>query len=276
MITNLKLSSNELLLYAMIYGFSQDGQSKFNGSLNYITTALNCSKNTALNSLKSLVEKGFIFKNEVFSNNVKFTNYGVNFNFVGGGAKIELPVQNTKLGSANFVMGGAEIGHNNTIYNNNTKDNIINISETEFSSTEPSKKNESELFPETRINTNYDFGEEMPKKVAQKKIENEKLTLFRNSDVYKMVNFDVQDYSEFEKLFKGPEFEPINLVYYFHSVSDWSDQKNVKRTKNGWIATIRNFIRGDAEKNKVKLKPEFKPNKDNDDQAMLDILNGNF
>ena len=36
------------------------------------------------------------------------------------------------------------------------------------------------------------------------------------------------DYSEFESKFATPEFEKVDLVYYFHSVSDWSDQKNMK------------------------------------------------
>lgn len=89
----------------------------------------------------------------------------------------------------------------------------------------------------------------------------EKKTLFRNSDVYKMVKFENGvgvDYSEFESKFATPEFEKVDLVYYFHSVSDWSDQKNMKRTKNGWLATVRNFIRGDVEKEKLHLKPEYK------------------
>lgn len=89
----------------------------------------------------------------------------------------------------------------------------------------------------------------------------EKKTLFRNSEVYKMVKFENGvgvDYSEFESKFATPEFEKVDLVYYFHSVSDWSDQKNMKRTKNGWLATVRNFIRGDVEKKKMHLKPEYK------------------
>lgn len=89
----------------------------------------------------------------------------------------------------------------------------------------------------------------------------EKKTLFRNSDVYKMVKFENGvgvDYSEFESKFATPEFEKVDLVYYFHSVNDWSDQKNIKRTKNGWLATVRNFIRGDVEKKKLHLKPEYK------------------
>lgn len=163
--------------------------------------------------------------------------------------------------------------------NNNTNNSIV--SETEVSSTtlEQKKEFQQSLFPETEL---VNPENRNSKKVAQKKVkkesepDNEVKRLFRNSDVYKMAKFDENkngDYSEFESRFNTPEFAPIDLVYYFHVVSDWSDLKNEKRTKNGWIATIRTFIRGDAEKNKVKLKPEFQPNKNDDNQAMLDILN---
>ena len=54
------------------------------------------------------------------------------------------------------------------------------------------------------------------------------------------------DYSEFESKFATPEFEKVDLIYYFHTVADWSETKQgVKRTRTGWIATVRNFIRGD-------------------------------
>ena len=105
-----------------------------------------------------------------------------------------------------------------------------------------------------------------------------KKTLFRNSEVAKMVKEDANgelDYSEFEEKFSSPEFANIDLVYYFHAVADWSDQKDMKRTKNGWLATVRNFIRGDAEKNKVKLKPQQNDN-NFDMEGALKFLNNDF
>ena len=41
MVSNLKLKGNSLLVYALIYGFSQDGQSKFYGSRKYISEEIN-------------------------------------------------------------------------------------------------------------------------------------------------------------------------------------------------------------------------------------------
>lgn len=132
---------------------------------------------------------------------------------------------------------------NPTLINtNDSKD--LNIPNTNDSNT-PQKPFAANLFPEEQ-------------KVKEPK---DKKTLFRNSEVYKMVKFENGvgvDYSEFERKFATPEFERVDLVYYFHSVSDWSDQKNMKRTKNGWLATVRNFIRGDVERKKLHLKPEYK------------------
>lgn len=111
--------------------------------------------------------------------------------------------------------------------------------------------------------------------------EKDKKTLFRNSEVYKLVKFDESgsgiDYSEFEKKFATQEFEQVDMVYYFHAVADWSDQKNMKRTKNGWLATVRNFIRGDVERNKLHLKPQYNKVQPKIDIAgAMDFLNNDY
>lgn len=60
--TRLNLKGNELLIYALIYGFSQDGQSRFTGSRKYIAEWCGCSLDTVDRSLNSLVSKGFLAK----------------------------------------------------------------------------------------------------------------------------------------------------------------------------------------------------------------------
>lgn len=135
----------------------------------------------------------------------------------------------------------------------------------------------------TNINNNdapqIDFAAPVP--VEQLEESKDKKTLFRNSEIYKLVKFDAAgagvDYSEFEKKFATPEFEKVDLVYYFHAVADWSDQKNMKRTKNGWLATVRNFIRGDAERNKLKLKPQYQQDKKSVDiNGAMEFLNNDY
>lgn len=130
---------------------------------------------------------------------------------------------------------------NPTLINTNpTKD----IDKPNTNQSKPANGVVGDLFQETKV-------EEPDKK---------RTSIFRNSDVYKLVKFAPDgnnDYSEFEKLFATPEFERVDLVYYFHTVADWSETKQgVKRTRTGWIATVRNFIRGDIEKKKLHLKPE--------------------
>lgn len=111
--------------------------------------------------------------------------------------------------------------------------------------------------------------------------DKKRTSIFRNSEVYKLVKFAPDgnnDYSEFEKLFSTPEFERVDLVYYFHTVADWSETKQgVKRTRTGWIATVRNFIRGDVEKKKLHLKPEYQaPQKKLDVAGAMEFLNNDY
>ena len=75
MVKELGLSGNELIAYALIYGFSQDNESEFKGSLNYVAEWLNCSKTTAFNLLNKLADDGFIKKTKKTINGVKFCNY---------------------------------------------------------------------------------------------------------------------------------------------------------------------------------------------------------
>lgn len=79
--TKLKLKGNELMTYAIIYGFSQDGQSKFSGTRDYIKEWTGMSVRTASTVLESLVDQGLIVKNESFVGKDGGTRnqYSVNF-----------------------------------------------------------------------------------------------------------------------------------------------------------------------------------------------------
>lgn len=83
------------------------------------------------------------------------------------------------------------------------------------------------------------------KSVMEKEAEKETKTLFSNSKIGKLGK---ENFAEFEAQFNAPEYADIDLYYYYHSVSDWSDTSNTKRTNRGWIATIRTFIRKDIER----------------------------
>lgn len=95
----LNLKGNELMVYAIIYGFSQDGENDFTGSAAYMADWIGSTKQTVFNILKSLTERGLIKKTDVYNNGVKFCHYsaiplvknfdrGVVKKFDGGDQKI--------------------------------------------------------------------------------------------------------------------------------------------------------------------------------------------
>ena len=60
MINRLGLEGVNLIVYAAIYGFSQNGESIFSGSRAYLATWCTCSLSTLKRSLKTLQERGLI------------------------------------------------------------------------------------------------------------------------------------------------------------------------------------------------------------------------
>ena len=62
MTDRLKLSGNELLVYALIFSFAKDGITEFHGSAGYIAKRFNMSRRTVISILKSLTNKGLIKK----------------------------------------------------------------------------------------------------------------------------------------------------------------------------------------------------------------------
>ena len=75
MVNELKLKGNELLVYAIVYGFSQLDNQEFKGSLQYLADWCNSTKQGIIKNIKSLIEKGLIEKIETTLNNVKFISY---------------------------------------------------------------------------------------------------------------------------------------------------------------------------------------------------------
>lgn len=115
MVNILGLKGSELLVYALIYGFSQDNQSKFYGSRRYIAEWFNCSLPTIDKALNGLLEKQYIIKEEEIVNGVKFNRYKHS--------------KETLQGIKKLYRGGyKETLHNNT-NNINNNSNIYNYYE---------------------------------------------------------------------------------------------------------------------------------------------------
>lgn len=79
MVTDLELKGNELAIFAIIYGFSQKKNSWYDGSYRYLADWISGTKQTVINTLKSLVAKGYIDKVENVENGIKFVKYKASF-----------------------------------------------------------------------------------------------------------------------------------------------------------------------------------------------------
>lgn len=75
MVSKMNLKGNKLLAYALIYGFSQDGQSTFKGSIAYVTRWLNCARSTAIETLDQLEADGWIAKSKNSKSGIERNEY---------------------------------------------------------------------------------------------------------------------------------------------------------------------------------------------------------
>ena len=93
------LKGNELIVFAVINGFSQNGNGSFHGSLAALQDMCGiASRQTITDILKSLVDKGFINKTEVTLNGVKNISYSVCPKNGQGVQKMDMDVQKLDRG----------------------------------------------------------------------------------------------------------------------------------------------------------------------------------
>lgn len=142
MLNRLKLRGTQLNVYAIIYGFTQDGQTEFAGSLQYLCDFTGVSSKTTIQkALKELVDKQLITRLETTVNGVLVNKYSVNVNMLdnslipldegynkncGGITKTVGGITESVTGyNRNCVGGITDSVTNNNIYNN-TDNNINN------------------------------------------------------------------------------------------------------------------------------------------------------
>lgn len=222
-IVELGLSGNELLCYSLIYGFTQDKETEFRGSLNYVSSALNVTKQNAKKIIDRLIERGLIEKREMYFSGVKFCHYV---------AKRHGVAESATGYDCNNNGGVAEIATGGGI------ESATNISNKDNSFDKKEDTADGGLFP---ADSNF-----TPTVVTRpRRTAEPSACLFENSRYY--------DFKAFMAEFTAPEFADVDILYYYHAVADWSAQKG-KKMKD-WVATARNFIRGDIEKGKLHRKP---------------------
>lgn len=215
-VVELGLSGNELLCYSLIYGFTQDNETEFCGSLNYVASALNVTKPNAKGILDRLVAKGLLEKRSVVISGVKFCHFVA---LRGDVTETVTGLLQNDNGVTKTVTGGVTetVTVDNTITD---KTNDITIDNT---------NGERELFATVET-------------VATKTKSRETKRLFANS---KFVDINL-----FMAQFTGPEFADIDLAFYYGAVADWSASKH--KFSADWIATARGFIRRDIQAGKVQ------------------------
>lgn len=75
MVNELHLSGNELIVYAVIYGFSQDGSSWFTGSRKYLAAWCQTSEKSVTHNLKKLLDAGLIEKRTHYEHGCTINDY---------------------------------------------------------------------------------------------------------------------------------------------------------------------------------------------------------
>ena len=137
MCNELGLKGNELLIFALIYGFSQDGDTRFYGSRSYMANAFNISLPTVDKAIDSLEEKNLIEVTVVSDAKTGIHNeYNINkpqIDYLMGVVK--------KLygGSKETLLGGSkETLHNNNKQNNKSISKDIKKEEFKFGAKETS------------------------------------------------------------------------------------------------------------------------------------------
>lgn len=109
-------SKNEMLLYALIYSYS-DGGSAFYGSTEYLAKRLGSSKSRIIKVLNEMVSKGLIIK----KTSGRFNFYVTNFNYVCNTDEPQVSVQHPER--CQIDIESSVIPTPNNI-NNNISDNI--------------------------------------------------------------------------------------------------------------------------------------------------------
>ena len=124
MVNELNLKGNSLIIYSIIYGFSQTDDCKFTGSANYLAEWCGCSRQTVLTTLNKLVKDKLLIKHEEFRNNVKFCSYSVNL--TGCKNSLQGGVKKFDRGVSKNLTGGCQNSLHNNIDKNNRNKNIEN------------------------------------------------------------------------------------------------------------------------------------------------------
>ena len=209
MINRLGLKGVALSVYAIIYGFTQDGESEFTGSLQYLCDFTGgTSKPTIIKALKELVEKQYIIRREEVINSVQFNRYKANLpllkNFNGGSK------ENSSEVVKNLNGGSKETLPNNKVYNKGFDNKEIN-----------------NISPEEEFETLWKM---YPRKVGKDKALSAYIKArMRKKDpvTFEQVKRGIENYCAEIKA-KGTEAQYIKHGSTWFNNSGWNDEYEIK------------------------------------------------
>ena len=216
MVNELKLKGNELLIYAIIFGFSQAENQFFTGSLNYLASWCGISSKTTVKTiLNNLIDKGLLEKEDIYKNGVKYCKYKALTEI----KSISIPADENKknckgiskidMGYINNCYGGiSEIVPNNIdIHIDNKIENIIDYNNDLMKI--------KQWFEENKI----DFSKKHQDKVLK--------LLKNNSLTFILSTFQKQ----FDILKNNPEVKNISAVFSYHLFNETCqvDYKDIEK-----------------------------------------------
>lgn len=224
MVNELKLKGNELLIYAIIFGFSQAENQFFTGSLNYLASWCGISSKTTVKTiLNNLIDKGLLEKEDIYKNGVKYCKYKALTEIKSISIPADEDKKNCKgisiidTGYINYCYGGiskidmgiSEIVPNNIdIHIDNKIENIIDHNDDDLMKIK-------QWFEENKI----DFSKKHQDKVLK--------LLKNNSLTFILSTFQEQ----FDILKNNPEVKNISAVFSYHLFNETCqvDYKDIEK-----------------------------------------------
>ena len=173
--TQLNLKGNELLVYAVIYGFSQDGKNKFIGSTDYLVELVGATRKTVMTTLQNLCDKNLIKKEKTGN----YCSYFVNLEYIKECVKIThldnnecvkitpQVCKNYTEECKNYTDECVKITHNNNNNNNKNNNKDYKKGNTEGVTTTKHKKSKQEKAIDKVVGKleEYDFSDKVKDKI---------------------------------------------------------------------------------------------------------------
>jgi hypothetical protein len=213
----LGLSLVEKVVYSVIYGFSQDGDSTFHGSRAYLASVCESSLKTIDRTLRSLVDRGLVSKFEKYDNGIKFCEYSAN-----------VPTGDILSGVGSNCPGGrVKMSHNN-------EDTIVSSNNDNIESRARAREEDDDLFSMPPFDEVED-----PTPSPKPSPSPKTATRFTPPTLEEVAAYCRE---------RGNKIDPQHFVNYYTS-NGWMVGKNKMKD---WRAAVRNWETRDKERNNGK------------------------